>query len=316
MATQKVTIGVDVGGTSTKGALVDSAGATLARVERPTDIHAGTKGVITTVEDLLHRAVDLEASVQAIGVGAAGFVHAGDGAITFSPNLTFDDPQLGDALRLRFNLPVAVDNDANAAAWGERTFGSARGLSHVALITIGTGIGSGIIVDGRLIRGATGAGGEFGHTVLDPDGPACPCGLRGCLEQFSSGTAIERTATAAVGEDPSSTILAFAGDEAIKAEHVVKAAREYDETAREILRRAGTMLGIGLSNLVNVFDPEVIVLGGGVIAAGEPFLGPARDELSRRMTAQRRRAMRLDVTTLGNDAGILGAAALAFDLIA
>ena len=175
-------------------------------------------------------------------------------------------------------------------------------------------MGSGFVVNGELLRGATGAAAELGHMVIDPSGPACPCGLKGCLEQFASGTAIERWAREAVEKDPDSSILSFAGTaDAITGEHVAQAARQYDETARAVLSRAGNALGVGLSNVVNLFEPEAIVLGGRVVRAGEPYLGPARDRLASMLTAQRRRPARLDVTTLGNDAGVLGAAKLALD---
>lgn len=303
-------LGVDVGGTSTRGAIVDREGRVLERVERPTDTSAGTKGIITVVEELIARAE----RVDAIGVGAAGFVNAATGSVTFSPNLQYDDPQVAEAVRNRAgDIPVIVDNDANAAALGERTFGSARGSDYVAFLTLGTGIGSGFIERGRLVRGYTGAGAEIGHMVIDPAGPPCPCGLRGCFEQLASGSAIGRMGREAVAEDPDSSILAFAGSvDAITGRHVAQAAREFDETARAVLRKAGRALGVGLSNVVNIFDPEVIVLGGGVVQAGEPFLGPARDRLHEMTAAQRRRPMRIDVTSLKEDAGLLGAAALAF----
>lgn len=307
-------IGVDVGGTGTKAGIVDAAGTVLARSERPTDPTAGTKGIIAVVEDLLQRAGSVEASVEAIGIGAAGFVDAATGSVTFSPNLVYDDPEVATAVGARARLPVVVDNDANAAAWGERKFGAAQGSDHVALVTLGTGVGSGFIVEGKLLRGLTGAAAEFGHTVVDPDGPRCTCGLRGCLEQLASGTAIARMAREAAAEDETTSMIAFAGSvEDISAEHVARAGRELDETARNVLRRAGTALGIGLSNVANVFDPQLIVLGGSVVAAGEPYLGPARDTLAQMTQAQRRRALRLDVSLLGHDAGVIGAAALAFD---
>lgn len=306
-------VGVDVGGTGTKAAIVARDGTVVLRAERPTDPSAGTKGIVAIVEDLIQEAPGTGAKVEGIGVGAAGFIDADRGAATFSPNLTYEDPQIADALRAHFGLPVVVDNDANAACWGERAHGAAVGCDHVAYVTIGTGIGSGFVVDGRLLRGATGAGAEFGHVVIDPEGPPCNCGLKGCLEQFASGQAIAREAKRAVGDDPSSSILDFAGSaEAITAEHVARAARQYDETARAVLRVAGKHLAIGLSNAANVFDPEVIVLSGSVIKAGEPFLGPARDGLFEMTTAQRRRPMRLEMTTLRGDAGIVGAASLAF----
>lgn len=310
----RTTIGVDVGGTSTKAGIVDSHGKVLARAERPTERSSGTKGIIAVVEELLELRRDVGVEVIAVGVGAAGFVDFATGTVTFSPNLVYDDPHIAAALESRVALPVAVDNDANAAAWGERAFGACRGLDHLVLLTLGTGIGSGIVADGRPVRGATGTGAELGHMIIDPDGPECSCGLRGCLEQFASGKAIMRMAREAARRDPSSSMIAFAGSvEAISGEDVAKAAREYDEPAREVLRRAGVSLAIGLSNIVNVFDPEAIVLGGSVVKAGEPFLGVARDHLARMLAAQRRRPTRLDVTSLGNDAGIVGAAALALE---
>jgi glucokinase len=306
-------IGVDVGGTGTKAALVTDAGEVLLRVERTTDRSAGTKGIIEVIDELIRLAQDVEASPSAVGVGAAGFIDATTGSVIFAPNLTYDDPHVADAVRARIGLPVVVDNDANAAAWGERTFGVARGLDHVVLLTLGTGIGSGFVIGGKLLRGSTGAAAEFGHTIVDPDGPECPCGLRGCIEQLASGGAIGRVARRAAEGNPTTTMIDIAGSvEAITAEHVAKAAREYDELALTILREAGVWLGVGLSNIANLFDPQSIVLGGGVVKAGEAFLGVARDKLVAMTGAQRRRPMRLDVTALGSDAGIVGAAALAF----
>jgi len=308
----KAAIGVDVGGTTTKGGIVSRSGEVLTRVDLPTDRSAGTKSVISVVEDLLQQVPDLGVQVGAIGIGAAGFVEHRAGRITFSPNISYGDSQLKEAVSARVDLPVTIDNDANAAAWGEYTFGAAQGSKHLALLTLGTGIGSGFVVEGQVLRGFTGAGAEFGHTVIDPAGPQCPCGLRGCVEQFCSGLAIAREGRVAAEQDPQSSIAAFAGSlGAISAEHVGQAARQFDETARAVLRNAGTMLGVALTNLVNVFDPEVIVLAGGLIRSGEPMLGAARDELNTRLTAQRRRPTRLDVTMLGKDIGILGAAALA-----
>ena len=305
----KAAIGVDVGGTTTKAGLVSAEGELLARTERPTDPFAATKGIIGVVEELIE---DAQVPVTAIGVGAAGFV--GGESVIFSPNVTYDDPNIAQALGGRFEVPAAVDNDANAAAWGEYRFGAAKGSNNLVLLNIGTGVGSGVIVNGELLRGHSGTAAEVGHTVVDPDGPLCSCGLRGCIEEFVSGGAIARQAIAAVAGHNESSILALAGSvEAITADHVGRAAREYDETARAVLHGAGTMLGIALSNVANLFDPEVIVLAGGVTAIGEPLLGPARDELARATTAQRRRPMRLDVTTLGSDIGIIGAAALALE---
>jgi glucokinase len=314
MTTERAAIGIDVGGTNTKGAIVLRDSRILDRVELATDPTAGTKGILAVAEELLSRGSDAGTDVKCIGIGAAGFINAPTGSVTFAPNLTYDDPQIALAVHSRTDLPVIVDNDANAAAWGERAFGTARGCDDMVLLTLGTGIGSGFIAGGRLVRGHTGAGAEFGHVVVDPDGPQCRCGLRGCLEQFASGEAIEKMAKQSVRDNPDSSILSFSDSaDQIEGKHVAMAARERDTVALEVLRKAGFYLGIGLSNLVNLFDPETIVLGGSVVHAGEAYLGPARDQLFAMTTAQRRRPMRLDVTSLGNDAGILGAAALAFD---
>ena len=314
-ASQDYAIGVDIGGTLTRGAIVDRAANVVVRVEIPTDPSAGTKCIVSVIEDLLAR--DDVPRASAIGIGAAGFIDAATGTVTFSPNLSYDDPHVAEAVAQRAGgLPIVVDNDANVAALGERMFGTARGSDYVAYLTIGTGIGGGFIDRGRLVRGFTGAGAEIGHIIVDPAGPECPCGLRGCLEQLASGTAIARMAKEAVADDPNSSILAFAGSiDAITGKHVSRAARELDETAREVLRRAGRALGIGLSNVVNIFDPEVIVLGGSAVRAGEPFLGPARDQLFQMTRAQRRRPQRIDITALEGDAGLLGAAALAFEAL-
>jgi glucokinase len=312
--TDRAAIGVDTGGTRTRAGIVDEQGQVLMRTERPTDPTAGTKGIIAVIEDLLERDADLDVRISSVGIGAAGFIDAERGAVTFSPNLVYDDPYIRDAVRTRTNLPVVVDNDANVAAWGERSFGAAQGTRDLALITLGTGIGSGFVVSGRLLRGHSGAAAELGHMVIDPDGPECNCGLRGCLEQLASGQAIARMGREAVEQDPRSSILSFAGTaDAITAEHVSRAGREYDETARTVLRRAGRSLGIGLSNVANIFDPEVIILAGGVVGAGEAYLGAVRDQLVAMTEAQKRRPMRLDVTSLGKDMGIIGAAALALD---
>jgi glucokinase len=309
-----VAIGIDIGGTNTKGALVSSDGTIVERFEQPTEQSSGTKGIIRVAEHLAARGKELGSEAEAVGIGAAGFIDRSTGTVIQSPNLVYDDPKIAEAVASHLDLPVLVDNDANAAAWGERLFGTAKGLDHLALLTIGTGIGSGFVVNGSLLRGAHGAAAEFGHTVIDPSGPECPCGLRGCLEQYASGTAIARAARNEIAKGEGSMLVKMAGSaQNITARHVALAAGLHDDLSMNVLRKAGRSLGIGMSNVVNIFEPQAIVLGGGVVKAGEPYLGPARDELARATAAQRRRPVRLDVTALAEDAGILGAAALAFD---
>lgn len=307
-------IGVDIGGTGTKGAVVDASGELFIRAQIPTDPSAGTKSIIAVVEELVGLAAAEGLKIEGVGIGAAGFIDAATGTVTNSPNLVYDDPNIAAAVSSRVGLRTVVENDANAAAWGERSFGAARGLQHVAMLTLGTGIGSGFIVDGRLVRGATGSGAEFGHMVIHPGGEQCPCGLRGCIERYASGSAIARLAVAALDEYPDSAMVDIAGAaDQITAEHVAQAAAGYDEAAMGVLRAAGRDLAIGLSNIVNLFEPEVIVLGGSVVAAGEPYLGAARDRWNEMLAAQRRRPVRLVQAQLGKDAGIVGAAALAME---
>lgn len=314
MAAERTAIGVDIGGTCTRGAVVTTDGEALLRVEHPTDVSAGTKAIIDVVEELIGRAGEARLGPESVGVGAAGFIDASRGSVTFSPNLTYDDPHIADALRSRFDLPVIVDNDANAAAWGERAFGAARGSDHVAFLTLGTGLGSGFIIDGRMVRGFKGAAAEFGHVVVDPDGPPCPCGLKGCIEQLASGGAIGRMGRDAARRAPGSSMVTAAGSvDGIRGEHVARAAGDRDEAACGVLETAGRWLGIGLSNVVNLFDPEVIVLGGSATGAGAPYLGAAREQLALMTSAQRRRATRVELTSLGDDGGLVGAAALALD---
>ena len=314
MSVRSAAIGVDVGGTTVKAGVVDMSGEVLDRIEHPTEPQAATKSTIEVTEATIARAQEMGYVPVAVGIGAAGFVDVQSGSVTFSPNLVYEDPELADAVAARVNLPVMVDNDANAAAWGERAVGAAKGAMNMALLLVGTGFGSGFVSNGRPVRGSTGAGAEFGHTVVDPSGPPCNCGLRGCVEQFVSGQAIARMGREAAAQDPDTSMISFAGSaEAITAYDVARAAREMDEAARGVLRKSGRMFGIAMANVVNIFDPEVIVIGGRVIEAGEPFLGPARDELARMLTEQRRRPTRLAVSALGRNAGIVGAAALAID---
>lgn len=314
MSVRSAAIGVDAGGTTVKGGVVDLSGEVVDRVELPTEAQAATKTIVAVAEAAIEKAQQIGYVPVAVGVGAAGFVDVHSGSVTFSPNLVYDDPAVADAVAARVNLPVMVDNDANAAAWGERAVGAAKGCNNMASLVLGTGLGSGFVVNGRLVRGFTGAGAEFGHVVVDPDGPRCNCGLRGCIEQMASGQAIARMGREAAAKDPGTSMISFAGSaEAITGYDVARAAREMDESAREVLRVSGRMLGLAMANVVNIFDPEVIVLGGRVVEAGEPFLGPARDELARRLAEQRRRPTRLQLSALGRNAGIVGAAALAVD---
>ena len=303
------TAGVDVGGTKVLAGLVDEEGRITRRVSRSTDVDAGTSSLVDALEDLLAEGGEKPA---AIGVGVAAYVEYPGGRIAFAPNLSYDDPDIGRAVKDRFSLPVSVENDANAAAWAEHRFGAGRGVDDMLMLTVGTGIGGGIVIGGRLYRGDRGLAAEVGHMTIVDGGPGCACGQRGCLEALASGTAIGRMARDGIGGEQDSILLEMAGGRAAKITGalVSEAAWAHDQYAAGILERAGRFLGVGLASLTNAFDPRLIVIGGGGADAGEYLIEPARLELRNRM-AGRREAPDVVTATLGNDAGVIGAAALA-----
>jgi glucokinase len=249
-------------------------------------------------------------------VGAAGLVDVRRGVIVFSPNFAWRDVPLGDRVADRFGLPVTVDNDATAAAWGEVRRGAARGAHHALLVTVGTGIGGGIVFEGAVMRGAHGLAGEIGHVVVEPGGPRCGCGNRGCWEQVASGQALERLGAAAVldGSAPVLAELSGADPGRVTGELVVRAAGQGDAGAAAIVRTVGLRLGEGIAGLVNVLDPEVVVVGGGLAAVGEALFEPAREAYAATVEG---RELRPDVpivpAALGNDAGAIGAGLLALE---
>lgn len=304
-----VAAGVDIGGTKVLAALVDDSGQIVHRVAGPTNPDAGTASLLSALEELF-AAPGSEA--QAIGVAIAAWVEYPSGKVAFAPNLVYELPNVMGAVRERFDLPVAVENDANAAAWGEREFGAGKGADEMLMLTLGTGIGGGIIVRGRLYRGHRGFAAEFGHMTIVEGGPQCACGQRGCLEALASGNAIGRMAREGVGGASDSIVLELAGDNParITGALVAEAARADDEFAVGILERAGRSLGVGLANLTNAFDPEIIVVGGGGAAAGYYLLDPARRELTARLSG-RRDPPEIVPAALGNDAGVIGVASLA-----
>lgn len=307
-----LTAGVDIGGTKVFAALVEQAGVIVRRATTPTNAEAGTASLIRGLEALTAGA-PAEQQPAAIGIAAAAWVGYPSGRVVFAPNLVYEDPDLPAAVGARFpSVPVFVENDANAAAWAEREYGAAKGSDHVLMITVGTGIGGGVVSGGELLRGGHGFAAELGHIALVDGGPLCACGQRGCFEALASGTAIGRMAREGVGAAGDSILLELAGDDPrrITGAIVSEAAAAGDEFAAEVLGRAGRWLGAGLASLVNVFDPEVIVIGGGGAAAGWFLLEPARLELDRRLHPLRDRPPMREAR-LGNDAGAIGAASLA-----
>jgi glucokinase len=315
----RLSIGIDIGGTKVAGGIVDPRGRITRRLRRDTP-HRSTAPAV--VEDVIVGVVDelmsgLErSSVVAVGIGAAGFVAADRATVAFAPHLSWRDEPLRDRLATRIDRPVFIDNDANAAAWAEGRFGAARGETHLVMITLGTGIGGGLLWDGTVIRGKYGIAGEYGHMQVVPDGHRCECGNRGCWEQYASGNALVREARALVAARSPIAMDMLAridGDPAnLTGPLVTEAARAGDRMAIELLEEVGTWLGVGMANLAAALDPGMFVVGGGVSAAGDLLLQPARDAFSRNLTGRGYRPQAtIVVAQLGNDAGLIGAADLA-----
>ena len=307
-------LGVDVGGTKVAGLLVGDGGEVMAEetVATPAD------DVEATLETIYGVASTLAARgrPEAVGVGAAGMVDFAAGALRSAPNLAWKEVPIRALVADRTGLPTVVDNDANVAAWGEFRWGAGRGFRDLLLVTVGTGIGGGIVSGGRLFRGAHGFAAEIGHIIVEPEGPLCGCGNRGCWEQVASGRALDRAAKEAARRDPRSAIATLGGADP-EGVHVGRAAREGDREATEILQEVGRRLGEGIAGLVNVLDPEAVVVGGGVAEIGDLLLDPARAALVDAVEApQHRPEVPLLGASLGNRAGAIGAATLAMDVLA
>jgi glucokinase len=313
-ATVTLAIGVDIGGTKVAAGVVDDRGDIVASARRDTPSHDPAK-----IEEIIGDVVrELQATheIEAVGIGAAGFVDSARANVVFAPNLAWRDEPLRAAVEARCGLPVVVENDANAAAWAEARFGAGRGQDYLVILTVGTGLGGGLVIDGELYRGRLGIAAEFGHLTVEPGGRRCGCGGRGCWERYASGPALVREAQelAAVSPATAGRLLELAGGrpEDITGLAVTEAAQDGDEAALEAFQVIGTWLGHGMAGLAAVLDPGMFVLGGGVSAAGELLREPAARALRERITARAYRELpTVRLAELGPEAGIVGAADLA-----
>jgi glucokinase len=313
-----LTAGVDVGGTKILGVVVDSRSPSQVLAEERVDTPTGVDTVLDAIAGIV-KTMNVECptdrgSVGSLGVGIAGLVDR-EGVLHVSPNL----PMLRGVpvraeLERRAGVPVAVDNDATCTAWGEHRAGAGRQLWDMLCVTLGTGIGAGIVQDGELVRGAHGFAGEAGHMVVDPAGPLCPCGRRGCWERMASGSGLARLARDAAEAGRLRRALDLAGGAvaAVQGEHVSAAADEGDAEALELLRSFAWWVALGIANLVTLLDPGGVVVGGGLIGIGDPLLDPTRDHYrSLVMSHDARRDVRILAAELGERAGAIGAALLA-----
>jgi glucokinase len=310
-------IGIDAGGTKLLGGVVDEGLVVHHRVHRTW--RGGDRAetldiMVGSVEEIRAAAPD----VAAVGFGIPALVEWETGVSRWSTHLPLADVRFRDLMSERLGLPVVVDNDANAALLAEARFGAARGVSHAVLVALGTGIGSGLLLDGKIYRGARGLGAELGHMVVDLHGPDCQgdCPGRGCLEVMASGSTIGREGRAAASARPDSALgrRLTAGQE-ISGGIVTELAHAGDDAAVSVLAQIGRRLGYGLVGVVNVFNPERIVIGGGAIAAGELLLGPAREVVAERALPPAREMVEIVPTEFGDESGMLGAALMAFDAL-
>ena len=316
---RQLAIGIDIGGTKVAGGLVDVDGTITHRARRDTPHRSKSPSVVEdTIVDVVAELMELVGSgtVAAVGIGAAGFVAADRATVVFAPHLSWRHEPLQEALQKRITMPIFVDNDANAAAWAEWKFGAAQGETHLMMITLGTGIGGGILINGEVQRGRFGIAGEFGHMQVVPGGHRCECGNRGCWEQYASGNALVREARSLFSANSPIASDLFDRAEGIPGNLtgplITQAAREGDPTARELLAEIGNWLGLGIANLAAAFDPGTFVIGGGLSAAGELLLASARETFKRQLTGRGYRPeARIVAALLGNDAGLIGAADLA-----
>jgi len=307
-----LTIGVDVGGTKIAAGVVDEKGVIGQRVRRTTPSE-DPAAIVATIVAVINDLADGH-EVDAVGVGSAGFVDSGRSKVMFAPNLAWRDVHVRDQVAEATGLPTVVENDANAAAWGEFRFGAAEDVDDMVLLTIGTGVGGGVVLGGEIYRGAHGVAGEMGHLRVVPDGHICGCGLKGCLEAYASGTALVREARTAASLPSAARILTLAGGDpqSITGPMITAAAAEGDDLAIVLLTQLARWLGEAMGSFTALFDPAVFVLGGGVSAAGDLLLAPAEEALRKQITGRGfRPEPEVRLATLGNDAGICGAADLA-----
>jgi glucokinase len=317
---RKLILGVDLGGTKIAAAIATTQGQIVARGRSPTPAQAGPDAVInsicTTINEVLAAKELRSSQLSGIGIAAAGVIDSANGKVIFSPNLpSFHEVPLQKTIEQQFSIPTYLGNDATLSALGEWRFGVGKKVANLLYITVSTGIGGGIIADGKLYTGACGSAGEVGHMTIDVNGPRCRCGNVGCWEALASGTALAREAVRRVTEGARTSIVELVGGDVSKidAKVVGLAAKQGDELAHELVSRLGYYFGVGLANLVNIFNPELILIGGGVAKMGDLLLQPAIKVVKERAFSTSANAVEIKPAILGDDSGILGAVAFVLE---
>jgi glucokinase len=315
MAPRRV-IGMDAGGTKLLGGVVDAGLVVHHRVHRRI-LGLDQAELVETIVDAVEEARAAAPDVEAVGFGIPALVRPQTGSVMVSNHLPLDGLPFKALMSERLDLPVAVDNDSNLAILAEHRAGAARGADDAVMLTLGTGIGGGLLLNGEIYRGSVGASAELGHIVVNPDGPECPgdCPGRGCLEAYASGNAIGRAGEEAARQSSESSLgQALAGGREITGGLVTELAHDGDEQALEILAEAGRWLGLGIVTLVNALNPELVIVGGGAGQAGDLLLAPAREVLAERALPPNRDLARVVSAEFGSEAGMIGAAMIALDL--
>jgi glucokinase len=307
---------VDLGGSKILSVVAQGDGRRLGEDRRSTGAEEGPElvleRIVRSLEEALAKAGLQRGDLAAVGICSPGPCDIDAGVIGWGPNLPgWRNVPICRYVEERLGVPACLENDANAAAVGEHVYGAGRGCRHLIYITVSTGIGGGFIIDGRLYRGATGVAAELGHMTIDPHGPVCGCGNRGCLEALASGTAIAARGEELVAQGGSALLAKLAQEQGrLTAETVAQAAGQGDIACQDIIRRAGYYLGIGFASYLNIFNPELIIIGGGLAKVGDLLLVPARAEMEARAMPEALRAVQLKLAELGDHAGVMGMVAL------
>ncbi len=310
----KYYVGIDLGGTNIVAGVVDESYKIIAKAKRPTNRPRPAEDIILDCAEAVKQAVSAAGltmdGIEAVGLGSPGTIDSERGVVVYSNNLDFEDVPAGEILERELGKRVYAENDANAAAYGEFVAGSAKGVRNAVCITLGTGVGGGIIIDGKIYSGFNYAGAELGHTVIEVDGPECTCGRKGCFEVFSSATGLIRMTKEAMAKDPSSKMHSMVKDE-VDARLAFDAMRLGDASAKAVVDKYIKYLAAGIANVINIFQPEILCIGGGVCNEGDALLNPLKALVSREIyTRGGIKNTEIVIASLGNDAGIIGAAFL------